>query len=191
MSFPILFAIFLFFSYIIAFFAIIHCLLHTKYPQAALAWCGVIFMLPAVGAFLYFIFGVNRIDSRAAKLFNQAAQARQKHLESIRLKQWLPVSTKYTREQYPIMGIGERSQGLPCHGGNTVEALFNGDEAYPKMLEAIDNAEKYVFLSTYIFSGKKSGVRFVDALIRAHERGVMVRVIVDGLGTFWGFRALR
>lgn len=190
MSFPVLVAIFLLVYYLIAIIAIIHCLLHTKYPQAALAWCGVIFMIPVLGAFLYFVFGVNRIDSRATKLFNQAAQARQKHLESIRLKHWSPVPTKYTRDEYPIIGIGERSQGLPCLGGNTIEALFNGDEAYPKMLEAIDNAQKYVFLSTYIFSGKKSGASFVDALIAAHERGAMVRVIVDGLGTFWGFRAL-
>ena len=75
MSLFIVLTIFFILYYIIAAVAIVHCLLHSKYPQGALAWCGVIFMLPAVGAFLYFIFGVNRIDSRAVKLFNQAASA--------------------------------------------------------------------------------------------------------------------
>lgn len=190
MSLSIILTVLFILYYIIATLAIVHCLLHSKYPQGALAWCGVIFMLPAVGAFLYFIFGVNRIDSRAAKLFTQAAEARHKHLEGIRTKHWSPTPTKYSRDQYPIMGIGERSQGLPCMGGNTLEVLFNGDEAYPKMLEAINAAQKYIFLSTYIFSGKKSGERFVEALINAHKRGIMVKVIVDGLGTFLSFTLL-
>ena len=187
----LLVTVFLIFSYLLAVCAAIHCLLRTKYPQAALAWCGVIFMLPFLGAVLFYLFGVNRIDSRAAKLFNKALEARKKHIESIRQKHWSPEPTVYSREEFPIMGIGERGQGLACVGGNSVEPLFNGDEAYPKMIEAIDNAKEYVFLSTYIFKGKKSGERFVQALIRAKERGVAVRVIVDGLGSFWGFGMLQ
>ncbi len=191
MSIAFLVTIFLLISYAVAFTAIVHCLLHSKYPQAALAWCGVIIMLPFLGAFFYFVFGINRIDSKATKLFNQAVEARRRHLDSIRKNHWSSVQANHTREEYPIMGIGERSQGLSCVGGNTFEPLFNGDEAYPKMLEAIENAEHYVFLSTYIFSGKRSGERFTAALIRAHKRGVMVHVIVDGLGTFWDFAFLR
>ena len=42
MSIAFLVTIFLLISYAVAFTAIVHCLLHSKYPQAALAWCGVI-----------------------------------------------------------------------------------------------------------------------------------------------------
>ena len=180
--------LFVFFSYILAFFAIIQCLLKTKYPQAALAWCGVILMLPVIGAILFFVFGVNRIDSKASKLFLDVANARLKHLESLRQKHWSPVPTTHSREIFPIMNIGERRQGLACVGGNFIEPLFNGDEAYPKMLEAINSAQKYVFLSTYIYGGKKMGEAFTQALIAAHRRGVDVRVIVDGVGSFFCFR---
>lgn len=68
MSIAFLVTIFLLISYAVAFTAIVHCLLHSKYPQAALAWCGVIIMLPFLGAFFYFVFGINRIDSKATKL---------------------------------------------------------------------------------------------------------------------------
>ena len=190
MSVSILVTVFLVFSYLLAVYAIVQCLLRTKYPQAALAWCGVILMLPFVGSVLFFIFGINRIDSRAAKLFNKAAEARQKHLESIRQKHWTAVHTKFSPDESPLMRIGERRQGFACVGGNAVKPLFNGDEAYPAMLEAINRAERYIFLSTYIFTGKKSGELFVEALINAQKRGVMVRVIVDGLGSFWGFGIL-
>lgn len=190
MSVSILLTVFLIFSYVLAVYAAVLCLLRTKYPQAALAWCGVIFMLPFIGPVLFFIFGINRIDSRAAKLFNKAAEARRKHLESIRQKHWANVQTKFSKEIYPIMGIGERRQGFTCVGGNSVKPLFNGDEAYPAMLEAINSAKQYIFLSTYIFKGKHSGELFVRALAEAQKRGVMVRVIVDGLGSFWGFGIL-
>ena len=63
MSIAFLVTIFLLMSYAVAFTAIVHCLLHSKYPQAALAWCGVIIMLPFLGAFFYFVFGKNRIYS--------------------------------------------------------------------------------------------------------------------------------
>ena len=180
--------IFVFFSYVLAFFAIIQCLLKTKYPQAALAWCGVILMLPFIGAILFFIFGVNRIDSKASKLFLDVANARLKHLESLRQKHWSHTPTTHNRQDFPIMNIGERRQGLACVGGNSIVPLFNGDEAYPKMLEAIQNATNHVFVSTYIYGGKKMGAAFTDALIEAYKRGVDVRVIVDGVGSFFSFR---
>lgn len=191
MTFGFFLSILLILSYILSAFAVVQCLLRTKYPQAALAWCGVILMLPFVGSVLFFIFGVNRIDSRAAKLFAKAAEAREKHLQSIQQKHCSVVPTMHTRETLPIMAIGERRQGLACVGGNFIEPLFNGDEAYPRMLEAINNAKHHVFLSTYIFSGKESGAVFADALIDAHKRGVMVRVIVDGIGSYFGSYFLR
>ncbi len=188
MSWKIVIYLFVIINYFLAFFAIIQCLLKTKSPQAALAWCGVILMLPFLGAILFFIFGVNRIDSKASKLFLEVANARFKHLEKLRQKHWSPVPTTHSREVFPIMNIGERRQGLACVGGNFIEPLLNGDEAYPKMLEAIKNAHNYVFLCTYIYSGKKIGAAFTEALIDAHKRGVDVRVIVDGVGSFFSFR---
>ena len=66
--------------------------------------------------------------------------------------------------------------------GNRVEPLINGDEAYPAMLEAITAAERSIALSTFIFDHDRAGERFVEALAAAHERGVTVRVLVDGVG---------
>jgi cardiolipin synthase len=50
------------------------------------------------------------------------------------------------------------------------------------MLAAIDAAKISINLSTYIFDGDGVGRRFVEALKKAAERGVEVRVIVDALG---------
>lgn len=60
--------------------------------------------------------------------------------------------------------------------------LIDGDAAFPAMLEAIGAARQSVALTSYIFDRDESGLRFVEALAAAHERGVGVRVLVDDVG---------
>jgi cardiolipin synthase len=74
----------------------------------------------------------------------------------------------------------------PLFGGNQVEPLYNGEQAYPAMLEAIDSARRYIYFSTYIFNVDSVGAQFVDALGRASRRGVDVRVLVDAIGEKYG-----
>ncbi len=68
--------------------------------------------------------------------------------------------------------------------GNAVELLRNGVEFFPALVGAIDLARREVWLETYIFADDASGGMVADALVRAAQRGVVVRVIVDG----WGAR---
>lgn len=61
--------------------------------------------------------------------------------------------------------------------------LRNGDEAFPAMLAAITAARQSVRLETYIFSDDELGRRFREALLRAQQRGVRVKTLVDGIGS--------
>ncbi len=85
--------------------------------------------------------------------------------------------------------VGELT-GRDIAHGNTVHPLHNGDEAYPAMLAAIDEARHSVALSTYIFNNDRVGKWFIDALIRAVKRGVEVRVIVDDIGARYTWPAV-
>jgi cardiolipin synthase len=67
--------------------------------------------------------------------------------------------------------------------GTTYNWLCTGDDIFPAMLEAIDLARSSVCLETYTFTASPLADRFRDSLIRAHERGVKVRVLIDGLGS--------
>jgi cardiolipin synthase len=51
------------------------------------------------------------------------------------------------------------------------------------MLAAIDLAQSSVCLEVYIFAPSPLGERFREALVRAQQRGVRVRVLVDALGS--------
>ena len=68
--------------------------------------------------------------------------------------------------------------------GNSVTLLRNGAEYFPALTDAIANAEREIWIETYIFADDETGRAIADALIAAATRGVSVRVLVDG----WGAR---
>ncbi|HXJ23457.1 MAG TPA: phospholipase D-like domain-containing protein [Polyangia bacterium] len=67
-------------------------------------------------------------------------------------------------------------------GGHAVRLLRNGAEAFPAWLDAIDRAQHRVSLEMYIFSDDVIGRRFSEALARAAQRGVEVRLLYDFVG---------
>ncbi len=68
--------------------------------------------------------------------------------------------------------------------GNRVTLLRSGGEYFPALVGAIDRAEREVWLETYIYADDDAGRIVTAALVRAAQRGVQVRVLVDG----WGAR---
>jgi len=62
--------------------------------------------------------------------------------------------------------------------------LRSGAEAFPAMLEAIACARRSILVEMYIWQDDRTGNRFREALIERARAGVVVRVIVDGLGSF-------
>ena len=67
----------------------------------------------------------------------------------------------------------------------------SGREVFAAMLASIEAARESVRLETYIYAGDSLGERFREALVRARQRGVRVRVLIDAFGsislpgTFW------
>ena len=76
-------------------------------------------------------------------------------------------------------------------GGNTLRLLQNGAEYFPCLTQAIDAAHSTLSLETYIFADDETGRGIAAALVRAAERGVIVRVLVDGFGSKGLFGAIQ
>jgi cardiolipin synthase A/B len=66
--------------------------------------------------------------------------------------------------------------------GNRVRLLATGQQYFPALFEAIEAAQRSVHLETYIFADDAIGHRMIDALAVAAQRGVEVRVLIDGFG---------
>ena len=61
--------------------------------------------------------------------------------------------------------------------------LQGGADYFPALIAAMDSAEYWIQLETYIFDFHGAGAQVAQALIRAARRGVTVQVLVDGVGT--------
>ncbi len=68
-------------------------------------------------------------------------------------------------------------------GGHEVLLLEGGREYFPALCDAVASARNEVFVETYIFEDDAAGRSVARALADAAQRGVMVRVTVDGYGT--------
>ena len=158
-----------------------HALLHKRDPRSALVWVTVSLTLPWVGALAYWILGINRITRRALHLKPPGwrldiGQALAQHRTSSAA---VPDGCEGLRE---LAVLGDRVVHNRLQPGNRVEALENGEQAYPAMLAAIASATSSIHLSSYIFDGDGAGEPFIQALRDAAARGVAVRVIVDAMG---------
>ncbi len=66
---------------------------------------------------------------------------------------------------------------------NDVALLESGQQLFPAMIAAIDAARQDILFETYIFAEDEVARGIEAALVRAAERGVKVRVLVDWFGT--------
>lgn len=72
---------------------------------------------------------------------------------------------------------------MPAKMRSPVQWLRGGSEFFPAILAAIGNARRALALETYIFADDRIGRRTIEALVRAAERGVRVRVLADAFGS--------
>lgn len=158
-----------------------HILLHKREVRAAIGWIGLAWLAPIVGSILYLVFGINRIKRRGSQIHAS--------MDRIPVPQLLPPTLAPLRPPAPIdeslqplARAVDRLTRNDLVAGNRIEPLRNGDAAYPAMLDAIRGARTSVALATYIFDMDRAGREFVEELSAAVDRGVRVRVLIDGVG---------
>jgi cardiolipin synthase len=162
--------------------AMVHALLYKDEVRAAIAWVGLILLVPLLGSLLYYLIGINRIRRRAVDLRRETERTNRPHAPEGLSPSVLGPMLGPSREVEELAHLVGRVTRRPLVFGNRVTPLRNGDEAYPAMLEAIARAERSITLLTYIFDVDRWGRKFVEALAAAGRRGVAVRVLVDGVG---------
>ena len=73
---------------------------------------------------------------------------------------------------------------FPWRPDNAFRLLVDGERFFPAMLEAIDEARSHVLLELYLMESGRVADRFIDALVRAATRGLVVCVLVDAFGAY-------
>jgi len=151
-------------------------------PEAARSWLILVFLLPIPALLTYLIIGrptyprwrrerflmLPAVFAAASKEISHSRYCRRPDLPS--------------HLSGPAMLVEKLGQ-FPTVGGNHFELISNYDGVINRLIDDIDAAQKTVHLLYYIFADDETGLRVVDALERAAQRGVRCRVLIDAIGS--------
>lgn len=149
-----------------------HALLSKRDPKSALTWIVISLFLPIAGPLIYLVLGVNRIEQKSSRAIAEDEPGTTNNA---------PLSVQEKSFGH-IALIGKNITGLTIEACDSLRMLVNGEEFYPALLTDIRAAKESIYLCTYIFRNDSTGAEIAGALHDAMNRGVEVRVIVDGLG---------
>jgi len=181
-------------------------------PATCLAWLTVVFFAPLPGLLLYLLVGENRLGrrrleirkSRWAKLESVNAPPVGAHYQSDSSELWgeparedadeadvaddsLQTGTMgkggLDPELQPLSDLAFRLTGWPVTTENQLSFLCDPLLTIDRLVAEIDSANDHVHLLYFIFRDDEIGRRVADALVRAAQRGVQCRVLVDAVGS--------
>ena len=137
-------------------------------PSSAMAWVVALVAFPYLALPVYLLFGTRKLAH--ARIATDAPRIAQDGAPT-----WATALT--------------RGLDLPPPRHCTTIALHaDGAQALQALLDLLDAAQQRIDIEMFIFRDDDVGRQVAAALARATERGVAVRVLLDGLGAFAGHR---
>ncbi|MFN7317075.1 MAG: cardiolipin synthase [Phycisphaerae bacterium] len=147
-----------------------------------LTWLVLLLFAPFISWMLYALMGERRLGTRRVKRFER--NTADLELQAVRLwahqhLDWCDVSARHV----PLSRLLTNMAGMPALAGNKLELIADANGFIENLIADIDRATKHVHLLYYIWEPDNAGTRLADAVIRASERGVPCRVLVDSVGS--------
>lgn len=161
---------------LVVFVAGVYISLHRR-PTTAIAWIVLIIFLPVVGVVLFFLVGSGKLPERRVQRQRQVNALMMDRSEVVAYRT-VPHTPKWLRS---TAALNEALGSLPMVRGNSATLLGNYHETLESMVADIDAATDFVHVQFYILVKDDTTTIFFDALKRASERGVTVRVLSDYL----------
>ena len=150
----------------------------SKRLSSDLPWIIIIMLFPIVGALLYIIIASNLYRSKILKKINKNIEDGKKYLiQDKEIKQEIDDNT-YNQLKYI-----SNYAGFPAYNRTQVEYYSLGDTAYPKMLEELKKAKKFIFMEYFIIAKGQMWQGIYDILKEKAKEGLDVRVMYDDLGS--------
>ncbi len=172
----------------------LHCLQHRREEAAStLLWIFLAWSFPVFGPLLYVTLGVDRLTPRGAFKNSQNVRFRDERKareDALPLAYWHAVhadNIKAALAGSADIALNHAMDTLapdyPLLAGNHITPLVTGDEAFPAMLELIDQARHHIHLQSFIIRNDRTARTLFDRLAGKAREGVTVRVIFDRFGS--------
>jgi cardiolipin synthase len=143
------------------------------------AWLSLILFIPIGGTLLYLLLGEYRQSRRRQKRLKDA----EKYIERIARERVQPEATLNLGPYSHLARAYFTLFGLPAQMGNDIELLPDAAHCFKQLIHDVDQATTAVDCEFYIWSDGGDADLFGEALMRAVQRGVTVRLLVDAIGS--------
>ena len=152
-------------------------------PAYKIAWIVPILLMPFFGGLLYLVFGKAHLNPRekarmrdvAGRYITALAQADEKSAQLEQLDPQAAVQSRYIR----------RTGGTPVFTRTETEYLPVGEAYYARLKEALEGAERFIFLEYYIIRPGKMWDGIHAILRQKAAQGVEVRLMYDDFGVMF------
>ncbi len=152
-------------------------------PTEALAWLALTLFQPIPGAIVYAIIGRPLLGRRRIKAYARAVEMVETAERTAALEPHVAPEDDIDARYRDLFRLASNVGQAHVLAGNSGEILQETEEVIDRLLADIEAARRHVHLLYYIFLPDGTGRRVGDALVRAAERGVECRVLVDGVGS--------
>ena len=148
----------------------------------SLAWLAIVLVLPFAGAAIYIVLGENRLGRTRMRRASEIYPAYRDFFNSLNDRpdvDWdalPPICRAIDQQAYRVAGI-------PTLPGNRLDVLGDAQSALRRIIEDIDAAERTCHLEFYIWFTGGTADDVAHALMRAVDRGLECRVLLDSVGS--------
>jgi len=180
--------------------AIVYLMYDRTNASYKIAWIVLILAFPVAGICIYMTFGGRRLSRPVRQRMQQAEDLTRENL----WQEKMPLETLQNVSDPAAVTSRflHRVTGYPVYDNTETEYFPLGDLAYPRMLEELRKAERYIFLEYFIIGEGKMWDGILEILREKAAQGVDVRVMYDDFGCIttlpsyyerqlelWGIRA--
>ncbi len=159
-----------------------------KDPIKTIAWISIILLIPVVGILLFYFFGRSYRRKRVfyRKELSDFRQV-EKHLlwQNKHLIHSLLQNDPDLISKVGVVKLLFNNSKALITMHNKIEILQNGDETFPALFKAIQEAKHHIHIQSYIIEEGKIVNQLKDLLIKKASEGVEVRILYDDVGS-WG-----
>ncbi len=155
-------------------------------PSKTLAYLLMFFGIPYIGILVYFVFGENYRKNKLykKKWLTDAANAERFGNYMVRLSEQMLAEHMDTIEgNAQLVRLLVNDSKLPLSVNNRVKVLLNGEEKFPAIFQAMENAKHHIHIEYYILEKGLVADMLREILIRKSKEGVIVRIIYDDFGS--------
>ena len=156
-------------------------LLDTSATSKTLAYLLLVIVLPVFGIIFYYAFGINTRRGKSNKAMGLTYTKISKEFESFYSNETksLLLKNKEQLAQYSELVLFLKNIGNEDLTLNNYQLLLNGEEKFPELLKALNNAEDYIHLEYYAWENDRRGNQIKDVLLKKAKEGVKVRALYD------------